>query len=146
MPAPQYTRQQILNQNTNDFPNNNGGLITPAILRDYNANVANSVLFLNESVSSSISASYADFALTASYALNATTTSSYALQALSSSYAGTASVLLGSVVSASYAVTAAATTKVGSTALTTISAAGTYLLSYWTDGTNVYVTNSGALA
>ncbi len=106
MPAPQYTRQQILNQNTNDFPNNNGGLITPAILRDYNANVANSVLFLNESVSSSISASYADFALTASYALNATTTSSYALQALSSSYAGTASVLLGSVVSASYAATA----------------------------------------
>jgi len=45
-----------------------------------------------------------------------------------------------------HAVTAAATTKVGSTALTTISAAGTYLLSYWTDGTNVYVTNSGALA
>ena len=45
-----------------------------------------------------------------------------------------------------YAVTAAATTKVGTTALTTISAAGTYLLSYWTDGTNVYVTNSGALA
>lgn len=45
-----------------------------------------------------------------------------------------------------YAVTAAATTKVGTTALTTISAAGTYLLSYWSDGTNVYVTNSGALA
>ena len=45
-----------------------------------------------------------------------------------------------------YSVTAAATTKVGTTALTTISAAGTYLLSYWTDGTNVYVTNSGALA
>lgn len=45
-----------------------------------------------------------------------------------------------------YAVTAAATTKVGTTALTTISTAGTYLLSYWTDGTNVYVTNSGALA
>lgn len=45
-----------------------------------------------------------------------------------------------------YAVTAAATTKVGTTALTTISTAGTYLLSYWSDGTNVYVTNSGALA
>ena len=45
-----------------------------------------------------------------------------------------------------YSVTAAATTKVGTTALTTISTAGTYLLSYWTDGTNVYVTNSGALA
>jgi hypothetical protein len=45
-----------------------------------------------------------------------------------------------------YAVTAAATTKVGSTTLTTISTAGTYLLSYWTDGTNVYVTASGAMA
>jgi len=105
MPAPQYTRNQILNQNTNDFPNNNGGLITPAILRDYNANVANSVYFRNEIVDGAVSASYADFALTASYALNATTTSSYALQALSSSYAGTASVLLGSVVSASYSAT-----------------------------------------
>ena len=106
MPAPQYTRNQILNQNTNDFPNNNAGLITPAILRDYNANVANSVLFLNESVSSSISASYADFALTASHALNTPATSSYALQALSSSYAATASFLLGTISSASYAATA----------------------------------------
>jgi len=50
MPAPQYTRNQILNQNTNDFPNNNGGLITPAILRDYNANVANSVVFRDEPI------------------------------------------------------------------------------------------------
>jgi len=45
-----------------------------------------------------------------------------------------------------YAVTAAATTKVGASLLTSISAAGTYLLSYFTDGTNVYVTGSGALA
>jgi hypothetical protein len=45
-----------------------------------------------------------------------------------------------------YSVTAAATTKVGTTALTTISTAGTYLLSYWTDGTNVYVTTGGAMA
>ena len=45
-----------------------------------------------------------------------------------------------------YAITAAATTKVPSTLLATISATGTYLLSYWTDGTNVYVTNSGAMA
>jgi len=45
-----------------------------------------------------------------------------------------------------YAVTAAATTKVGSTFLSTISTAGTYLVSYFTDGTNVYCTASGALS
>ena len=45
-----------------------------------------------------------------------------------------------------YAISAAATTEVSSSALTTISTAGTYLLSYFSDGTNVYVTNSGALA
>jgi hypothetical protein len=45
-----------------------------------------------------------------------------------------------------YAVSAAATTKVNTTFLTTVSAAGTYLLSYFTDGTNVYVTTGGALA
>jgi hypothetical protein len=71
MPAPTYTRNEILNQNTSDFPNNNAGLITPAILRDYNANVANSVLFLNETGSHAVSASYA---VTASYALNASVT------------------------------------------------------------------------
>jgi len=45
-----------------------------------------------------------------------------------------------------YAISAAATTEVSANALTTISTAGTYLLSYFTDGTLVYVTNSGALA
>jgi hypothetical protein len=45
-----------------------------------------------------------------------------------------------------YAVTAAATTKVNTSFLTTVSAAGTYLLSYFTDGTNVYVTTGGAMA
>ena len=45
-----------------------------------------------------------------------------------------------------HAVTAAATTKVGATFLTGVSAAGTYLLSYFSNGTNVYVTASGALA
>lgn len=37
-------------------------------------------------------------------------------------------------------------TKVSATALATMSAAGVYLLSYFTDGTNTYVVNSGALA
>ena len=45
-----------------------------------------------------------------------------------------------------YAITAAATTKVGATFLSTVSTAGTYLCSYFTDGTNVYVTTSGALS
>ena len=45
-----------------------------------------------------------------------------------------------------HAVTAAATTKVGATFLTGVSAAGTYLLSYFSNGTNVYVTTGGAMA
>lgn len=48
--------------------------------------------------------------------------------------------------SGGYAITAAATTKVGASMLSTISAAGTYLISYMTDGTNVYCTASGALS
>lgn len=45
-----------------------------------------------------------------------------------------------------YAITAASTTKVGASTLSTISAAGTYLLSYLDNGTNAYVTASGALS
>lgn len=45
-----------------------------------------------------------------------------------------------------YAITAAATTKIATGALATISATGTYLLSYWSNGTNVFVTNSAALS
>ena len=48
--------------------------------------------------------------------------------------------------SAAGTVSAHANTKVSATALATISAAGVYLLSYFSDGTNVYVVNSGALA
>jgi len=46
-----------------------------------------------------------------------------------------------------HAITAAAATKVASTTLATISATGTYWLSYYSpDGTNVYVANTAALA
>jgi hypothetical protein len=48
--------------------------------------------------------------------------------------------------SSGYAVSAASTTKVGATFLATVSAAGTYLISYLSDGTNVYCTASGALS
>jgi hypothetical protein len=45
-----------------------------------------------------------------------------------------------------HTISAHANTKVSTTALATISAAGTYLLSYFTDGSNTFVVNSGALA
>lgn len=48
--------------------------------------------------------------------------------------------------SGGYTISAHANTKVQTGALTTISAAGTYILSYFTDGTNAYVTHSGAMA
>ena len=41
-----------------------------------------------------------------------------------------------------HTVSAAATTKVDANLLATVSTAGTYLLSYFSDGTNVYMTNS----
>jgi len=48
--------------------------------------------------------------------------------------------------SGGHTVSAHANTKVSATALATISAAGTYLLSYFSDGTSVYVVNSSALS
>jgi len=45
-----------------------------------------------------------------------------------------------------YAVTAAATTKVNTSFLTTVSTAGTFLISYFSDGTNVYCTTGGVMA
>jgi hypothetical protein len=45
-----------------------------------------------------------------------------------------------------YAISKASSVKAISTFLTTISTAGTYMISYYTNGTNVYVTSSGALS
>lgn len=45
-----------------------------------------------------------------------------------------------------YAITAAATTKVTSTFLATISVTGTYIISYFSDGTNVHCSTAGASA
>lgn len=47
---------------------------------------------------------------------------------------------------ANYAIAAAATTKVPATLLTTISATGTYIISYFSDGTNVFCATAGAMA
>ncbi len=52
--------------------------------------------------------------------------------------AGTSGFVL-LVNSSGFAITAAATTKINSTDLATISSAGTYLLSYFDNGTNAYV-------
>jgi len=48
--------------------------------------------------------------------------------------------------SGGYAISAAATTKVDSSFLTIVSTAGVYLISYLSNGTNVYLTTSQALA
>lgn len=48
--------------------------------------------------------------------------------------------------SGAHAISAAATTKVSSGFLAAVSVAGVYLLSYYSNGTNVYVVASGALA
>lgn len=45
-----------------------------------------------------------------------------------------------------YTVTKAASTKVASTTLATITTSGVYLLAYYSDGTSTYVVNSGALS
>ena len=54
------------------------------------------------------------------------------------------SILL--VNNANYAIAKAATVKTDASFLATISTTGTYRLSYYCDGTNVYVTTSGALS
>ena len=100
-----YSRNQILVQNTQDFPNNNSGQITPAILRDYNANLVNSVQFLDEPTPLATTAS---FASTASFTPNAFVSASVNLQTITLTKGdGTATNLLisvsGSVASASYA-------------------------------------------
>jgi hypothetical protein len=46
---------------------------------------------------------------------------------------------------ANHTISAAATTKIATASLTAISATGTYILSYFSDGTNVYVSASGDL-
>jgi hypothetical protein len=46
--------------------------------------------------------------------------------------------------SSGYAITAAATTKITATDLTTISTAGVYLISYFDNGTNAYLTVSAS--
>ncbi len=48
--------------------------------------------------------------------------------------------------SGGHTVAAAATTKVDANLLATVSTAGTYLIGYFSDGTNVYLTNSAVYA
>jgi len=126
-----YSRSDILNQNTQDFPNNNAGQITPAILRDFNANYVNSVVFIGDPTVSASYAATASIATSASYAVNTSnantatsasysntsTSASYAVNSTSASYANTAtladtaSYFNGNAVSASYAATASIATS-----------------------------------
>ena len=50
------------------------------------------------------------------------------------------------LVNSGQTVSAHANTKVDANLLTTVTAAGTYLVSYFSDGTNVYLTNSAVYA
>ena len=121
------SRSQILTDNNNSFPNNNSGQITPTILRDYNAELANSVVFNDQTSSMSVAnATSASFATSASWAPGTTpvyignlvTTSSFnsftssiqaevnALEAATSSYVQNSQTSSMSVLSASYALTA----------------------------------------
>ena len=84
------------------------------------------------------------FAMTATNNFKCTPTATIALTFTSIAAGQSGYILL--VNTGGYAITAAATTKVSNSTLATISSAGTYLLSYFTDGTNVYVTASGAMA
>ena len=64
------SRQDVLNNNTNSFPNNNSGQITPAVLRDFNADFINSVVFIGDTVGNATNAA------TASHTPNAIVTAS----------------------------------------------------------------------
>jgi len=45
-----------------------------------------------------------------------------------------------------HTISLAATSKADANLTTTVTTAGTYILSYYSDGTNVYLTNSAAIA
>jgi hypothetical protein len=68
------SKAQVLSNNTNSFPNNNSGQITPQVLRDFNDDFINSVQFTDTPTPTAVSASFAQTAATAvsaSYAANA---------------------------------------------------------------------------
>ena len=81
------------------------------------------------------------FAMSASNNFKCTPTGGFTLT-FTSIVAQSGNILL--VNSSGYTVAAHANTKVDANLLATISTAGTYLLAYFSDGTNVYMTNSAA--
>ena len=131
-----YSRSDILNQNTSDFPNNNSGQITPAILRDFNANYVNSVQFIGDPTDSASYAISASFANSSSYAVNASaaltaTTASYSNTSTSASYSNTST-------SASYALTASFALNGGGTTIDTGSFVTTSSFNAYTSSTNTF--------
>ena len=84
--------------------------------------------------------------LTAANNFKVTPTGSFTLTFTNIASAAGQSGFILLVNGSNYTVSAHANTKVSATALSTISATGTYILSYFCDSTNVYVVNSGALS
>jgi hypothetical protein len=120
------SKAQVLSNNTNSFPNNNSGQITPQVLRDFNADFINSVQFTDTVTPSATSASFAQTAVSASFATNATN-------------AVTASFLLGTIASASFATSASfAQTSISSSFAQTAS----FALNAPTIDTGSFVTTS----
>ena len=86
------------------------------------------------------------FALTASNDFTCTPSGNFTLTftGIASSTKQSGNILL--INSGGHTVSSHANTKNDSTFLATVTAAGTYLISYFCDGTNVYVANSAALS
>ena len=95
-----YSRQDILTQNINTYPNNNSGQITPDSVKSFNQNWIQSIVFTDQTGSIVVaSASYAANAGNANTANSATSasfasTAANAATATSASYALTASFAL----------------------------------------------------
>jgi hypothetical protein len=84
-----YSKQDILTQNINTYPNNNSGQITPDSVKTFNQNFIDSVQFTDTPTPQAISASYAQNATSASQAARAVT-ASFVVSASYASTAGTA--------------------------------------------------------
>lgn len=84
------------------------------------------------------------FDMTAGNNFTCTPTASFTLTFTNITSGQSGNILL--VNNSNYTVSAASTTKVGTGVLTALSETGTYWISYYSNGTNVYISATGALA
>jgi hypothetical protein len=120
---------------------NQTGLVSPSI--------AGSTLTGSTSVTGRVSASVTadndlSFSMTAGNNFSCTTSGSGTLTFTNITAGQSGFILL--VNASNHTISAAATTKITAADLTRISATGTYLLSYFSNGTNVYISASGNVA